>query len=53
MLEQIISEKNLAKLAKYEKSKIVVGDNLIVTAEATGIGIDVKIVEDKIKKYLI
>lgn len=47
------SEKNIAKLAKYEKSKIVVGDNLIVTAEATGIGIDVKIVEDKIKKYLI
>lgn len=47
------SEKNLAKLAKYEKSKIVVGDNLIVTTEATGIGIDVKLVEDKIKRYII
>ena len=51
--DESYSDKNLAKLAKYEKSGILLGDNLIVSVEAEGIGIDIKLVEEKIKRLLM
>ncbi|QFJ55445.1 hypothetical protein [Pseudobutyrivibrio xylanivorans] len=47
------ADKNLEKLAKYEKSGIVLGDNLIVSFESAGVSLDVKLAEEKIRKYLL
>ncbi len=47
------ADKNLEKLARYEKSRIVLGDNLILSTEANGIGLDLKLIDEKIKRYLV
>ncbi|SFN48253.1 hypothetical protein SAMN04487831_101372 [Pseudobutyrivibrio sp. UC1225] len=47
------SETNLEKLLRYEKSGLVLGDNLIVSFESAGISFDVKLIEEKIKTYLL
>ena len=47
------ADKNLEKLARYEKSGIILGDNLLVSFEAKGIGLDVQSIEDKIIRYLL
>ncbi|SHI87335.1 hypothetical protein [Pseudobutyrivibrio xylanivorans] len=47
------AETNLEKLLKYEKSELVLGDNLIVSFESNGISFDVKLIEEKIKTYLL
>lgn len=47
------SEKNLEKLAKYEKSKIVLGDNLILSTESNGVCLDVNLIKQKIEKHLL
>ena len=47
------SEKNLAKILKYEKSGIKLGDNLIISVEANGSGLDLKLIEEKIEKHLL
>ena len=46
-------ESNLEKLLKYEKSGLVIGDNLLISIEAAGIPFDIKAIEDKIIKYII
>lgn len=47
------SKKNLEKLAKYEKSGIIIGENLLVSTEAEGINLDVLLIEKKIKAHLL
>lgn len=47
------SDKNLEKLARYEKSGIISGENLIISTEAYGINLDVNLIEHKIKLFLL
>ena len=47
------SEKNLEKLAKYEKSGIILGENLIISTESSGVSLDIYLIEKKIKDYLL
>ena len=47
------SDKNLEKLARYEKSGIISGENLIISTEANGINLDVNLIEHKIKLFLL
>lgn len=51
--DNIYSDKNLEKLARYEKSGIISGENLIISTESNGINLDVNIIEQKIKKFLL
>ncbi len=51
--DALYSEKNLEKLAKYEKSKIVLGDNLIISTESNGVSLDVNLIKQKIEKHLL
>ena len=46
-------EHNLNKIDLYEKNGVFVGDKLIITTENRMSPIDVKIIDEKIKKYLI
>ena len=47
------SEKNLEKLAKYEKSGIILGENLIISTESSGVSLDIYLIEKKIKDFLL
>ncbi|SDB12084.1 hypothetical protein SAMN02910298_00613 [Pseudobutyrivibrio sp. YE44] len=47
------ADKNLDRLAKYEKSGLVLGDNLIISFETNGVDLDVKLADEKIRKYLL
>ncbi len=51
--DKLYSDKNFEKLSKYEKSGLVLGENLLVSIEAKDMVLDVKAVEEKIKKYLL
>ena len=46
-------ENNLNKIDLYEKNGLFVGDRLIISTESGRFPIDVKIIDEKIKKYLI
>ena len=47
------SEKNLEKLCQYERMGVELGENLIVSFESNKLPLDVELVKNKIKKYLM
>lgn len=51
--EKEYSDKNLEKIVQYECAGVFVGDNLIISAEASGMSLDIKLIEEKIKRYLL
>ena len=44
---------NIYRINVYEKNGIFVGENLIVTWETSTMPLDIKLMEDKIRRFLI
>ena len=45
--------KNFKKICEYEKSGIILGDNLIVSMESESIPLDIKLIEKKLNLFLL
>lgn len=45
--------KNFKKLQNYEMNKLLIGRDLIITTESADVPIDVKLVEEKIREFLL
>ncbi len=47
------SLKNMQKLYAYEKSGLEVGQDIIISMESSNLPLDIKVVESKVRKYLL
>lgn len=51
--KQDYSDKNLEKLAHYERAGLYLGVNFIMSVETEGVPLDIKLIEEKIRHYLM
>ena len=45
--------RNMGKLMDYEKNGLILGDNLILTIETLKRPLDIRIVEEKVRLFLV
>ena len=45
--------RNMSKLMDYEKNGLILGDNLILTIETLKRPLDIRIVEEKVRLFLV